>query len=153
MKNFLGNTKHFLSNLIIAAGENGICCYESDGGNGYANHIFANNTCWFTGPGCMANGVLAAYGTHCAANITPDHHKTFRSFVYNNSFMSYNNSYFGEFRLRPAGRPGPGCPFFNLSLSETQQLTQEEINSTQTNNIPDSESWVHMARILLHMQR
>ena len=45
VKNFLGNSKQFIGNLIVGAGERGICCYQSDGANGHSNHVFANNTC------------------------------------------------------------------------------------------------------------
>ena len=101
VKNFLGNTKHFIGNLMIGAGEKGICCYQSDGGNGHANHIFANNTCIYSGDGCRlshaAHDSTSGAATriqpyrhtvHCVPNSTQPGSPAFRAWMRNSSFAS-----------------------------------------------------------------
>ena len=149
VKNFLGNTKQFVSNLIVGAGERGICCYQSDGAAaiGHSNHVFANNTCLFTagpGTGCGDHNVSGPYLSHCpAAGVEPST-AGWRASIQNSSFLSANNSYFSadEFHLR--------CPPYYLSLAQTQATTGEERGSS-SGATPDVRDVVALARALLRM--
>lgn len=160
-----GNTKHFVANLIIGAGEKGICCYQSDGGNGHSNHIFANNTCIYGG-----NIPAGIYGSFCeggAGKLQPYHHHVhctpnttgnqpgsaaFRTWIQNSTFAASGNTYYpeggdGQFHLT---ENASGCVEYDLSLQQVQVLTGEELGSTQ-GPVPDTAELVAMARRLLQM--
>ena len=96
--------------------DQGICCYQSDGGNGHANHIFANNTCIYSGEGCRlahaahdstsgagariqhaahdSTGGAGAriqpyrHTVHCVPNSTQPGSPAFRAWMRNSSFAS-----------------------------------------------------------------
>ena len=150
VKNFLGNTKHFVRNLIIGAGEKGICCYQSDGAAniGRANHVFENNTCLYTAGtmGCGNHSSSGPYPSHCpAATVTPGS-AAFRSWVQNSSFMTAQNRYYSadEFHLR--------CPpHQQLSLIQTQAMTGEELGSKQGPPL-EVAAVVALARATLQME-
>ena len=98
--------------------DQGICCYQSDGANGHANHIFANNTCIYSGEGCRlahaahdstsgagariqhaahdsTSGERAGariqpyrHTVHCVPNSTQPGSPAFRAWMRNSSFAS-----------------------------------------------------------------
>lgn len=78
VKNFLGNTKQFVGNLMIGAGEKGICCYQSDGGNGHSNHVFANNTCIYGANRTDGGETLCLAHTGMPYVPTPGHVQPYR---------------------------------------------------------------------------
>lgn len=138
VKNFLGNTKRFLGNLIVNAGGHGIDCFESDGGAniGNSNHTFINNTCIYAG--------LAPYLVHNTTAVPGS--TSFREAVVNSSFKTAANRYYaptGRYALAIAGR--------NLTLREVQQMTGEEAGSTDHPPMRTAEV-VAAARVLLQMQ-
>jgi hypothetical protein len=170
VKNFLGNTKHFVGNLIIGAGEKGICCYQSDGSNGHSNHVFANNTCIYganrtdggetlclahTGmPYVLTPGLVQPYRRtlHCTPNTTKLGSPAFREWMQNSSFAANDNTYHseggdGRYHLR---ENAPGCLDYDLSLEQVQAMTGEETGSTQ-GAAPSVAEVVAMARELLRM--
>jgi hypothetical protein len=163
VKNFLGNTKHFVGNLIIGAGEKGICCYQSDGGNGHSNHVFANNTCIYGANGsdgretlCLApaRGQVQPYRhtLHCTPNTTKPGSSAFREWMQNSSFATFGNTYHvesgdGQYHL---AEHAPGCVDYDLSLGQVQHMAGEEAGSSQSAT-PSEAELVAAARALLRM--
>ena len=147
VKNFLGNTKHFVGNLIVGAGEKGICCYQSDGAAsiGHANHVFANNTCLYTVDtgGCGAANESGPYMSHCPPATLRPSDDSFGAWVRNSSFATMGNSYHSAqpYRLR--------CPPWP-SLAQTQAATGEELGSSAGPPL-GVEVMVKLARRLLRM--
>lgn len=148
VKNFLGNTKLFVSNLIIGAGEKGICCYQSDGSAniGRSNHLFQNNTCIYAAGtlGCGNQTQSGPYKSHCPATTVNPGTNEFRTWIQNSSFATANNTYLStdSFHLR--------CPPSLLSLKQTQAMTGEELGSTQGSPL-QLDAMVSLARALLRM--
>ena len=163
VKNFLGNTKHFVGNLIVGAGEKGICCYQSDGANGHSNHIFANNTCIYGANRtdgietlCRAPilGQVQPYRhtLHCTPNTTKLGSPAFRDWIQNSSFAASGNTYHveggaGKYHLT---EHAPGCVDYDLSLDELQLMAIEEGGSTQSPT-PSVGRVIAIARALLRM--
>jgi hypothetical protein len=146
VKNFLGNTKQFVGNLIVGAGEKGICCYQSDGAAdiGNSNHVFVNNTCLYTaGMGCGNHSVSGPYLSHCPVATVYPGTADFRDSIRNSSFATANNSYHSvdPFHLR--------CPPY-LSLPKTQAMTGEELGSSEGPMLGVS-AIISLARALLRM--
>lgn len=147
VKNFLGHTKHFVANLILGAGVEGISCYQSDSVGG--NHLFANNTCQYSESLRGLGGTHGApYKTKCT-NETGPGTAAFRAFMQKNSWAAQGNQYLsanGIFELN-AAKP---CVPYTMGLNETYWDTGLEEASSQGRLIRPQEA-TRLARKLLQV--
>lgn len=129
VKNFLGNSKTFVGNLIVNAGSGtNIGCFANDGSaaTGRSNHVFANNSCSYV--------QATPYPMHpYNASEGPPGSGAFREFVDSSTFSTAGNTYFtaGSKYLMMVPSTSQGTLPTNLSLAEVASDSAAEHGSTE----------------------